>query len=133
LGGVYAISSWVSLTPFHNGELSAGVFFNCDPERVEELSAAVMEEFRRVAAGIIDETVLRNAIEALVQGHEQSIQSNLHIAQSYANSVQIFNTPLSRLNNRPALFRTVTSLDIQRAAAQVMEGSHVRLFLFPEG
>ena len=132
LGGVYAISSWVSLTPFHRGELSGGVFFNCDPERVEELSAAVVQEIRKVAEGIIDETVLANAIEALVQSHEQSIQSNLHIAQSYANSARIFDSPLSRLDRRPVLVRTVTAADIQRAAATLLRGSHVRLFLFPE-
>ena len=132
LGGVYAISSWVSLTPFHNGELSGGVFFNCDPARAEELTAAVVEVFRNVAAGRINQAVLSSAIEALVQAHDQSIQSNLHIAQSYANSVMIFDSPLSRLTARPALFRTVTSADVQKAAARLLDGPHVRLFLFPE-
>jgi zinc protease len=133
LGGVYAISSWVSLSPFFSGgELSGGVIFACDPERVEELSAAVMEEFLKIAEGEIDTGVLVKAIEALVQNHEQSIQSNLHIAQSYANSAIIFNSPLSRLDRRPGLFRALNPGDIQRAAIELLGGSQVRLFLYPE-
>jgi zinc protease len=133
LGGVYSISSWVSLSPFHGGELSGGVFFACDPGRVEELSAAVMEEFRKIAGGIIDNDVLTKAIEALVQSHEQSVQSNLFIAQSYANSATIFNSPLSRVDRRPGLFRALTAGDIQRAMLELLGGRHVRLFLYPEG
>ena len=133
LGGVYAISSWVSLSPFFGGELSGGVFFFCDPARVEELSAAVKEEFLKIAEGQIDNTVLGKAIEALVQNQEQSVQSNLFIAQSYANSAIIFNSPLSRLDRRLGLFRALRAEDIQRAAAELLGGNHVRLFLFPEG
>ena len=133
LGGVYAISSWASISRFfHAGELTGGVFFACDPGRVEELSAAVVEEFRKIAAGEIDAGVLAKAIEALIQSHEQSIQSNMHIAQSYANSVMIFDSPLSRLDRRPVLFRSLTPADIQALAAELLRGSHVRLFLFPE-
>jgi zinc protease len=132
LGGVYSISSWVSLTPFHRGELSGGVFFVTDPDRVEELSSAVLDEFRKIAGGTIDSSVLSKAIEALVQNHEQSIQSNLHIAQSFANSAVIFNSPLSRLDRRPLLFRALNPADLQRTAAELLQGSQIRLFLFPE-
>ena len=132
LGGVYSVSSWVSITPIPEGELSGGVYFVCDPKRAEELIAAVKEEFNKVAGGTIDSGVLQKAIEALIKGQEESVQGNLYIAQSYANSEVIYRSPLSRLDKRPALYRAVSPAGIQKAAAELLEGSHVRLMLLSE-
>ena len=133
LGGVYSTSSWVSLSPVPRGELSGGVFFNCDPKRAEELCAAVKAEFQKIAGGTIDTGFFEKAIEALVKGQEESVQRNLFIAQSYANSAVIYNSPLSRLDKRPAQFRAVRPADIQNLTAILLGGSHVRLILYPEG
>jgi zinc protease len=132
LGGVYSVSSWVSVTPLPNAELSGGAYFTCDPKRVEELVTAVKEEFAKVSRGSIDSGVLQKAIEALIKEQEESIQSNIYIAQSYANSAVIYHSPLSRLDKRPALYRTVKAADIQKAAQELLGGSQVRLTLNPE-
>ena len=133
LGGVYSVSPWVSLSPIPRGELSGGAYFVCEPKRAEELSAAVKEEFLKIAAGNIDADVFAKAAEALIKGQEESVQSNLYIAQSYANSAVIYRSPLSRLDKRPALYRAVSPSDIQQAAADLCRGSSVRLILYPEG
>jgi len=132
LGGVYSTSSWVSLSPLPRGELSGGVFFVCDPKRAEELRAAVENEFRKIADGNISIDDFNKAVEALQRDLEQSVQSNLYIAQSYANSAVIYGSPLSRLDKRPALYRSVNPADIQTAAAELLGGSRVRLVLYPE-
>jgi zinc protease len=132
LGGVYSISSWVSLSPIPKGELSGGASFFCDPKRAEELILAVKREFEKISGGIINPDSFGKAIEALVKGQEQSVQSNLFIAQSYANSVVIYRSPLSRLDKRPALFRALKPQDIQAAAAELLKGNHIRLILYPE-
>jgi zinc protease len=132
LGGVYSVSSWVSVSPLPNAELSGGAYFTCDPKRVEELVTAVKEEFAKVSRGNIDSGVLQKAIEALIKEQEESIQSNLYIAQSYANSAVIYRSPLSRLDKRPALYRAVKAADIQKAAQELLGGSSVRLTLYPE-
>jgi len=132
LNGVYGVSSWVSISPLPRDELSGGASFVCDPRRVPELSAAVKEEFLKVARGVIDADVLAKAIEALIQGQEESIQRNSYIANSYANSAVIFRGPLSRLDNRPALYRAVTTAEIQRVATDLVAGSFVEFFLYPE-
>ena len=132
MGGVYTISSWVSLSPIPSGELSGGVFFVCDPQRVDELVEAVHKEFRDIERGILDGEVFNKAIEALVQGHDQAIQSNAHIAQSYANSAVIFRSPLSRLDRRPALFRSVRPADLSAIMAKLLQGTSVRMVLLPE-
>ncbi|MDR0497603.1 MAG: insulinase family protein [Treponema sp.] len=132
LGGVYSISSWVSHSIFPKAELRGGVYFVCDPKRSMELDAAVREEFNKIAKGNIETGVFEKAIEALIKGHEQSIQGNFYIAQSYANSVVIYNSPLSRLDKRPALYRSLNPQDIQRTAADLLGGSFIKLFLYPE-
>ncbi|MCL2602066.1 MAG: insulinase family protein, partial [Treponema sp.] len=91
LGGVYTLSAWVSLTPLvGDGELSGGVFFVCDPGRVQELSAAALAEFRSIASGAVNAETFANAVLALIQSHEVSMQNNAHIAGSFANSAVIF-------------------------------------------
>jgi len=132
LGGVYSVSSTVSLSTIPKGELSGGVSFYCDPKRVEELVSAVKEEFIKVSGGNIDSGVLQKAIEALIKEQEESIQSNLYMAQSYANSVVIYRSPLSRLDKRPDLYRAVKAADIQKVAQDLVGGSSVRLTLYPE-
>jgi zinc protease len=132
LGGVYSISSWVSLTPIPKGELSGGAYFVCDPKRAEELISAVKEEFLKVSRGNIEPDVFGKAVEALVKDHEQSIQSNLYIAQSYSNSAVIYRSPLSRLDSRPGLYRALDIKDIQRAASELLAGSNVQITLYPE-
>ena len=132
LGGVYSVSSWISLSPIPKGELSGGAFFICDPMRVPELISAVKNEFSKIARGKVDTDVFNKAVEALIKGHEQSVQSNLYIAQSYANSAVIYNSPMSRLDKRPALYKNVSHSDIQKKAAELLEGGRAQLVLYPE-
>ncbi|MDR1567041.1 MAG: insulinase family protein [Treponema sp.] len=132
LGGVYSISSGISLSLLPRGELSGGLYFICDPKRAEELSAAAEALIRKIAAGTVDEDAFAKSVEALIKNQEESVQSNLYIAQSYANSAVIYRSPLSRLDRRPALYQAVTYRDIQDTAEQLLKGGAVRVILYPE-
>jgi zinc protease len=132
LGGVYSISSAVSVSPVPRGELSGAAYFICDPGQAPELSSAVEERLRAVASGAIDGAVFDKSVEALLKDHEISLQNNLTICQSYANSAVIYRSPLSRLDKRPSLYRAVSHKDIQDAAARLLEGGPVRVILFPK-
>ena len=132
LGGVYSISAWVSLSPLPRGELSGGFYFICNPERAADLAAAAVEKIREVALGRIDEDILAKSREALIMGQEQSVQSNLYIAQSYANSAVIYNSPLSRLDRRPELYQAVSAEDLQNIAVLLINGGSARMILYPE-
>jgi zinc protease len=136
LGGVYSISSAVSLSPLPTGEFQAAVYFGCDPARADELAEAVIKEFREAASMPLDGDILAKAREALVKSQESSVQNNLYICQSYANSAVIYNSPLSRLDKRPALYNSVTAAQIQNTLARIMEAGDkagpVRVTLYPE-
>jgi zinc protease len=132
LGGVYSISVNVPLTPVPRGELSLLVYFACDPKRVEELTAAVIDLLQKTVTDI-DRDIFGKSVEALKKEWETSIQSNSYIAQSYANSAVLLNLPLSRLNRRPRYYDAVSPADIQRICAQLLQsGGPARVVLLPE-
>jgi zinc protease len=133
LGGVYSISSGVSISPVPQGELSMQVYFNCDPKRVQELQTAVIAILNQTAGGVIDHDIFTKAMEAPKKEWEVSIQNNAYIAQSYVNSSVLLKLPLSRLDKRPKLFAAVTQTDIQRVCAQLLQSNGPALVvLLPE-
>ncbi|MDR2376823.1 MAG: insulinase family protein [Treponema sp.] len=133
LGGVYSINVDVSLSPIPMEELVVQIYFVCDPKRSEELSQAVQTLLRQTAENPINGDIFTKSVEALKKNWEASIQSNLYIAQSYANSSVLLNAPLSRLNKRPELYGQVQPEDIQRLCRQFISQGPARVLLYPEG
>jgi zinc protease len=131
LGGVYSVSVGVSLSAVPRGELSGGVYFVCDPRRVDELSAAIGEEFKKAAGGL-DPDSFRKAVEALLKEHERSIQDNGYLAQSYANSAAIFRSGLDRLTRRPSQYAAARPGDVSALMARLLQGGPARVVLYPE-
>jgi zinc protease len=132
LGGVYSISVNVSLSPAPKGELAMSVYFVCDPKRVEELSGAVERLLRQTAEGPINADTFAKSTEALKKGWEASMQNNGYIAQSYANSSVILDTPLSRLDKRPDLYGELRPEEIQELCRRLLSKGPVKIVLFPE-
>jgi zinc protease len=132
LGGVYSISVRISLSAIPGGELSGGIYFVCDPKRVDELSAAIGEEFKKAADGGLDPDSFRKAVEALIKEHERSIQDNSHLAQSYANSAVIYRSGLDRLTTRPARYAAVKPGDAAALMVRLLQDGPVRVVLYPE-
>ena len=132
LGGVYAIGSSFVMSPVSRPELNGIVRFICDPNRAEELLDEVIAELQKVANGQIDSTIFAQALEAVLQGHDELVQRDNLIAQSYANSVRIFNSPLSRQDNRPHYYRAVRPADLQGMMRMLLNGNYIRMILYPE-
>ncbi|MDR2028571.1 MAG: insulinase family protein [Treponema sp.] len=134
LGGVYSVSVNVSLGLLPSGgELSMGVFFICDPNRVEVLAAAIADQLKLVAGGTIDGDVFTKSVEALKKNHEESIQSNAYISRIWAMYTVIFDLSLDRLDKRPELYETIGIADIQQTAADLLSTGPMMVTLYPEG
>ncbi|MDR1024427.1 MAG: insulinase family protein, partial [Treponema sp.] len=86
LGGVYSVGVDVSVSPIPIGELVMQVYFVCDPRRSDELSLAVEAMLHQIVEEPLNADVFGKSVEALKKNWEASVQSNLYIAQSYANS-----------------------------------------------
>jgi zinc protease len=132
LGGVYSIYAGLSLSPAPRGELVMNVQFICDPKRAEELSGAVEKLIRQTAEGPVNPDTFAKSIEALKKGWEASMQSNSYIAQSYANSSVLLDTPLSRLNKRPDLYGKVKPEEIREICRRLLPRGPVKVILLPE-
>ena len=133
MGGVYSIHAGVSVSTIPRGEYRLTVFFNCDPARARELIGAVKNIMDQLVNQGLDQGTFNKAKEALLRGHETAMQRNLHIAQSYINSFAFFNTPLSRLDNRPQAIRAVRPENVQALAREILRGGPIQIVLFPEG
>jgi zinc protease len=131
LGGVYSIGASVSVSSIPRDELIIAVSFPCDPRRAKELSGAVEAALARIAGGDIDAGVFAKAREALLKSLEENVQKNLYLAQSYANSAALLDTPLDRLNRRPGVYRALKPADIQALAARVQGNGPARFILYP--
>jgi zinc protease len=133
LGGVYSISPSVGLTPMPNGTLSLIVTFYCDPNRAEDLAAAVQTELNLIVQGNVNLDTLVKSQEALKKTFEQSIQSNSYLARNIANYNQIFDAPFSLLYDRPEFYDSVQAGDLQRLANLLQEnGGPLKMILYPE-
>jgi zinc protease len=133
LGGVYSVGVDVSLSPVPSGELIMQVYFVCDPKRSGELSAEVEALLKKTAEGPLEGDAFTKSAEALKKNWEASIQSNLYIAQSYANSSVLLNSPLSRLDKRPELYGKVSPAEVQALCRELLSRGPARVVLYPEG
>jgi zinc protease len=133
LGGVYSVSASAGLSPLPAGELRMQVYFACDPKRAMELSVAIEDLFKELAAGTVMGDMLGKSREALKKNWETSMESNIYIARNYANFSAILNLPFSRLDRRPELYDAVGAADLQQTMAQILQKGPVRGILYPEG
>jgi zinc protease len=133
LGGVYSISASASVNIIPNGEYSLDIYFFCNPSRVNELTAAVNERLTEVISRPLNQDTFDKSKEALLMAYENSMQSNLYIAQSFANSSVLYNTPLGRLTARAGAIRAVTPQDVQALCRQILSAGPVQVVLYPEG
>jgi zinc protease len=132
LGGVYSISADSSVSTIPGGELGITVYFNCSPARVGELVSAVQDRIADIHRRPVDEDTFVKSKEALLKEYESSLQRNLYIAQSYANSTALYDTPLNRLNTRPDVIRNVRPENIQALCREITAIGPIQVVLYPE-
>jgi zinc protease len=133
MSGVYSISAGASVSTIPKGEYRLSIYFQCSPARVDELIAAVQERITEIYTKPLNQDTVNKSKEALLKEHENSMQRNLHIAQSFANSSVLYNTPLNRLNTRPQAIRAVRPENVQSLCKDMTSSGPVQVVLFPEG
>ena len=131
LGGVYSISSRVSLALLPSGELSIEVYFICDPGRETELREAVKNQLA-VLIEAVDEETFALSKEALVRSFERSMERNNFIAQNLANFYAVIGVPLSHLAQRPELYQSVTAEQLRGLMEEILAAGPAELVLLPQ-
>jgi zinc protease len=131
LGGVYFISAMAGLALIPDGEYSLSINFQCDPARADELITAVEECIADLIRRPLHADTFDKAKEALIMEHEKSMQCNLDIALSYANSV-LYNEPFARLNLRTGVIRALSPEYVQALCRDMLVSGPVQVVMYPE-
>ena len=133
LGGVYSVSAYVWIETIPDNKSRLGVYFQCDPARAKELITAVQNSIAEIPRQPINQDRFNKSKEALLMSHENSIQRNLYIAQSYANSSVLYAMPLSRLTTRPDVIKSVRPDEAQAMCRSLLASGPVQIVMYPEG
>jgi zinc protease len=131
LGGAYSPSGGAGFDPFLN-ELGMEVGFLCDPKRVEELISAVFKDIESIAEGNIDADVFTKAKKAVQKMWETATENNSAIAENYADSMVLYNTPLNRIDKFPSVLEAVSKQDLKDIATRLLKGKYYQIILHPE-
>jgi zinc protease len=128
--GIYAIGAGVKADLVPHGELSMSVSFLCDPQRVQELSKAVIEVLTQSAANI-DRDAFEKAVMALQENWKIKTQDNEDIAGSYAG-LALRKTLLSRFDRKAWAYNAVAPADLQKILEQLLPNGPAQFVLLPE-
>jgi zinc protease len=131
LSGVYSIYADTAVSTIPKGEYRLLIIFQCNPARVNELIAAVEDRITGIRAKPLNQDIFNKSREALLKEHENSLQKNLHIAQSFANSSVLYNTPLNRLNLRPSVIRAVRPENVQSLCKEMTSSGPIQVVMYP--
>jgi zinc protease len=132
MAGVYSIFNIASVSVIPRGEYSLSVYFRCSPDRSMELTNAVYELLNKVVSEPLNQDVFNKAKETRFKQHKDSIQSNMYIAENFADSAVLYNTPLSRLNDIPAIIRAVNPENMQALCREMIASGPIQLVLYPD-
>jgi len=132
LGGTYSpdVSAGISRIP--RPEYSVSVSFPSSPERADELVKAVLEEFAKVQANGVSDSVLAKVKEIHLRERETAMRQNGFWAGQILARDQT-GEPLAAVLDYPKLVASLTSADIRDAARRYLDPkNYVRVTLYPE-
>ena len=84
MGGVYGVSVWASMSKEPQAEYTLNVTFGCAPDRVNELTEAVLVEIKKIMKEAPDHVNIDKVKEAQRREREINIQTNSYWLNSLA-------------------------------------------------
>ncbi|NQV40897.1 MAG: insulinase family protein [Candidatus Marinimicrobia bacterium] len=117
MGGVYGVSVWASMSKEPQATYTLNVTFGCAPDRVQELTNAVMDEIKKIMTEIPDQVNVNKVKEAQRREREINIQKNSY----WLNSLAVYyreGRELSDFMKFNELIEGFSGEDAQAAAAK---------------
>jgi zinc protease len=133
MGGTYGVSISRSVQQFPEPRYSVSIAFGTEPDRLEELVAAVFAEIERLKADGPDATALANVKEQQRRSHQNALQQNQYWLGILLREAELGEAPAVALEH-PARVDAVTAAQVRDAARRYLDvGNYVRVSLVPEG
>jgi zinc protease len=131
-GGVYGVSvTDIADRDLEEGRYQIRVTFGADPERVEELTAAVFAEIEALKAGEVEARHLEAYQEQVRRGQETNLQENGYWLGVLVESARR-DEPPADLIGEVEVAQRLTMADVEATAREVLsEDQYVRVVLLP--
>jgi zinc protease len=132
LGGTYGVSVGVSSTEVPVSTYAVDVGFQCDPERIEELTAAMWKTLEELRATPVSEELIASVREKRRRERETAVRSNGFWVGSLGSTWRRGEDP-HELLTFDARNASLTAADVQRIAALVLDpANHLLMIQRPE-
>ncbi|MCF7823338.1 MAG: insulinase family protein [Candidatus Marinimicrobia bacterium] len=132
LGGVYGVSVHASMSKEPNPEYSLTIAFGCDPNRVQELTDAVLLELKNLQQNVPDQTYVDKVKETQRREREINIKKNSY----WLNSLAVYyreGRDLSNFMKFNELIEGFTGEAAQQAAVRYFKmDDMIQVTLYPE-
>ena len=132
MGGVYGVGVWPSMSKEPESDYSLNISFGCAPDRVEELTAAVMVEINSLMTQTPDQINVDKVKESQRREREINIQRNSY----WLNSLEVYyreGFDLSDFMKYNELIDGFSAESAQAAAAKYFDMDNmIQVTLYPE-
>jgi len=132
MGGVYGVGVWSSMSPYPDPDYSLNVTFGCDPERVDELTAAVIEEIQSLRTELPEQSYVEKVKETQRREREINIKRNAY----WLNSLTVYyreNRDLSKFMKFNELIEGFSAEAAHQAAEKYFDMDNmIQVTLYPE-
>ncbi len=132
MGGVYGVGVWANMSKEPTAEYSLNVTFGCAPDRVQELTDAVMVEIKELIKSPPDLVIVNKIKESQRREREINIKKNSY----WLNSLAVYYREGRDLDNFMKfneLIEGFSARDAQIAAAQYFNFDNmIQVTLYPE-
>lgn len=132
MGGVYGVGVWASMSKDPESNYSLNVVFGCAPDRVQELTDAVMVEVKSLMSNAPDQVNVDKVKETQRREREINIQKNSY----WLNSLAVYyreGRDLSDFMKFNELIEGFSAEDAQAAAAKYFNLENmIQVTLYPE-
>ncbi|HWL39315.1 MAG TPA: insulinase family protein [Gemmatimonadaceae bacterium] len=132
LGGTYGVSVGASASREPIPAYSFSIGFGSSPERLEALTAAALVQIDSVKRFGVSDDYVTKVRQAGLRGRETALKQNQYWLSQISSFDQV-GWPLAQIPDADKLIMSLTSADLQRAAARYLRtDNYVRVSLYPD-
>lgn len=130
--GTYSIRVRGGGSKIPREEYRVDISWGCDPNRIDELTDAVMEQIDSLKIQPLKEIYVTKVRETLLREHEIELKENKYWV-NYLYNNYLYNREMSEVLTYPDLYRTLNAEAVQKAAQKYFNmDNYVKVVLKPE-
>ena len=130
-GGIYSASVQAGIERVPRTRYTFAIYFDCAPDRVEELTAAVFEEIEKIKAGGSLKDVVPRIKAQQRQQQRSMLETNLFWLAALQEAFQ-HDEPLVPESTIEQIIASLTEADLHESARTWLGGRYVHVTLLPE-